>query len=76
MILKEIEANEKMNLTIDRSILNLYHKKFQDFLNRIQVFCLDNGIDYYLCDTSVPFEDRLLEYITSSKFFSRYGSER
>jgi uncharacterized protein (DUF58 family) len=75
-ILKEIEANEKLNLTIDRSILTLYFKKFQNFLNRIQVFCLNNGIDYYLCDTSVPFEDRLLEYITSSKFFSRYGSER
>jgi uncharacterized protein (DUF58 family) len=75
-VLKEIEASEKLNLTIDRSILTLYHKKFQDFLSRIQVFCLDNHMDYYLWDTSVLFEDRLLEYITSSQFFRRYGSER
>lgn len=74
IILKEIEKGDKVNLTVDRSILALYHKKFQDFIDRIKAFCLDNAIDYYLCDTSIPFEDLLLDYIASGRLFQRYGS--
>ncbi len=73
-ILKEIEVGEKMNITIDRSTLTLYHRKMQDFLEYIKKYCLDKGIDYYLCNTSIPFEDLLLDYLTSGRLFRRYGS--
>lgn len=74
LILKEIEVGEKMNLTIDRSTLALYHEKMQDFLGHIKGYCLDKGIDYYLCNTSIPFEDLLLDYLTSGRLFRRYRS--
>lgn len=74
LILQEVETGNKLNIGIDRSILDLYHEKFREFLDRVHNFCSVNEIDYYLWDTGNPFEELLLEYISSGRIFQRYES--
>jgi len=74
IILKEIEKGDTINLTIDQTVLAVYQQKFQEYIDSVKSFCLDNGIDYYLCDTSIPFEDLLLDYIAAGRLFQRLGT--
>jgi hypothetical protein len=69
IVLNEVETHETKKITLDGALLTLYREKMQGFLENIKGFCIENGIDYYLSDTSIPFEDFLLEYLTKGLVF-------
>lgn len=64
LILKDVETGESKNITLDEELAMLYRQKIQDFNENIREFCLKRGIGYYLYDTSIPFEQFLLDYLT------------
>jgi hypothetical protein len=35
----------------------------EQFLQEIKELCLKKGVGYFLLDTSIPFEDFLLDYL-------------
>ncbi|MCG6537460.1 MAG: hypothetical protein L7F78_22790, partial [Syntrophales bacterium LBB04] len=61
--LKEMETGETKRITLSGDLISLYRKKMEEFLQEIREFCLRKGIGYYLLDTSIPFEDFLLDYL-------------
>lgn len=67
--LKEVETGEVKRITLDGALLELYRKGMRDFLENIKDLCRKSGIDYYLCNTSMPFEDFLLDYLTRGTLF-------
>ena len=69
IVLNEVETHETKKITLDGALLTLYREKMQGFLESIKGFCIESGIDYYLSDTSIPFEDFLLEYLTKGMVF-------
>jgi len=69
LLLNEVETHETKKITLDGALLAIYREKMRDFLDRIKDYCMGNGIDYYLSDTSIPFEDFLLDYLTKGVFF-------
>jgi len=69
LTLKEVETGEVKRITLDRALLELYREGMRDFLENIKDFCRKSGIDYYLSNTGVPFEDLLLEYLTKGTLF-------
>jgi hypothetical protein len=69
LTLNDVETGESKKMTLDRALLELHRKKIHDFLDNIKNFCRKNGIDYYFSDTSIPFEDFLLDYLTKGSLF-------
>jgi uncharacterized protein (DUF58 family) len=69
LTLKEVETGEVKRITLDRALLELYREGMRDFLENIKDFCRKSGIDYYLSNTGVPFEDLLLEYLAKGTLF-------
>ena len=69
LTLEEVETGETKKVTLDKALLELYHKKIQVFLEDTRDLCQGMGIDYFLSDTSIPFEDFLLDYLTKATLF-------
>jgi uncharacterized protein (DUF58 family) len=69
IVLNEVETHETKKITLDAALLTLYREKMRGFLENIKGFCIESGVDYYLSDTSIPFEDFLLEYLTKGMVF-------
>lgn len=69
LTLHEVETGETKKITLDAALLDSYRQKIQEFLKNIRDLCLLSGIDYYLADTSLPFEDFLFDYLTSAAVF-------
>ncbi|MBW2060905.1 MAG: DUF58 domain-containing protein [Deltaproteobacteria bacterium] len=69
LTLRELETGETKKITLNEELLTLYRQKMSSFLNNIRELCYKNGIDYYLSDTGVPFEDFLLDYLTTGTLF-------
>ena len=64
LVLRDVETGEKKTTFLDKSLLALYHQKMNAFLSEIKRFCGNYGIHYYLYDTSILFEDFLIDYLT------------
>jgi uncharacterized protein (DUF58 family) len=69
LTLKEVETEEIKRVTLDEVLLELYRKSMRDFLENVKDLCRKSGIDYYLSDTSIPFEEFLLDYLTKGTLF-------
>jgi uncharacterized protein (DUF58 family) len=69
LILKEIEEGVTKLITVDRTMLDLYQKKIREYVAGIKEYCTGWGMDYYLCDTALSFEDQLLDYLTQGRLF-------
>jgi len=69
LTLRELETGETKKITLNEEILNLYRDNMDNYLKDIKEFCYNNGIDYYLANTSVPFEDFLMEYLAKGMIF-------
>jgi len=69
LALQDIESGEKKTSFVDRDLAKRYQKRVEDFLAEIKGFCDDTGINHYVYDTSVPFEDFLIGYLTKGAIF-------
>ncbi|UCG09211.1 MAG: DUF58 domain-containing protein [Desulfobacterales bacterium] len=69
LLLREIETGEKKITYVDKHLLELYQKKINGFISTIKNYCGHYGIHYFLCDTSIPFEDLLMEYLSRGALF-------
>lgn len=69
LTLREVETGETKKITLDEPLLELYREKIQGFLGDIRDLCLLNGVDYYLVDTGLSFEDFLFDYLTTAAVF-------
>ena len=67
--LKEIETGEMQKITLDDALVETYKEKIALFIKDTKELCRKNRIDYYLTDTSIPFEEFLLSYLTKSVMF-------
>ena len=69
LLLNECETGESKVTLVDNKTLELYRKKVQDFIAGIKHYCSHYGMNYYLCDTGVPFENLLTDYLTNGALF-------
>ena len=68
-MLNECETGEKKAVFVDKNLLNLYRKKLEAFINGIRNYCSHYGMNYFLCDTQIPFEDLLTDYLSEGALF-------
>ena len=69
LMLREVETGETRKITLDGALLELYRRKIRIFLENVRDHCRKSRIDYYLSDTSIPFEDFLLDYLSKATLF-------
>ena len=67
--LKEIETGEIRKITLDNESIEAYKEQISLFISNTKELCRKLQIDYYLTDTSIPFEEFLLDYLTKAVMF-------
>ncbi len=60
-VFKDLETGEEMT-TQPHQIQKAYQETMREFIEKIQDECLNNGIEYNLIDTSMPFDKALYSY--------------
>jgi hypothetical protein len=69
LLLNECETGEKKVTFVDKNLLDLYHQKISAFIAGIKTYCSHYGMNYFLCDTSIPFEKLLTDYLSEGALF-------
>jgi len=69
LMLKEVETGEETRIALDSALLERYRKRMRHFLENINDLCRKSDIDYYLSDTTIPFEEMLLDYFIKGTLF-------
>ena len=69
LLLQDAETGEKKVTLVDRHMLELYQKKINAYVFNIESYCGHYGINYFLCDTRIPFEDLLTNYLSKGALF-------
>lgn len=69
LLLNECETGEKKPVFVDKSLLAVYHRKIRDFIAGIESYCSHYGMNYFLCDTQIPFESLLTDYLSKGALF-------
>jgi hypothetical protein len=69
LMLRETETGEKKVAYVDKHLLEVYQKKVNGFISAIKSYCGHYGINYFLCDTSIAFEDLLMDYLSKGALF-------
>ena len=69
LLLTDCETGEKKITFVDHNLLEIYQKKINSFISSIKSYCGHYGINYFLCDTSIPFEHLLTDYLSKGALF-------
>ena len=69
LLLNECETGEKKVTFVDKNLLELYRKKINEFIAGIKSYCGHYGMNYFLCDTRIPFENLLTDYLSKGALF-------
>lgn len=69
LLLSDCETGEKKSIFVDSHLLEIYRQKLTDFITGIKRYCGHYGIDHFLCDTSIPFEELLTDYLSQGALF-------
>ncbi|MBT8363514.1 MAG: DUF58 domain-containing protein [Deltaproteobacteria bacterium] len=69
LLLTDCETGEKKATFVDHNLLEIYQKKIDRFISGIKSYCGHYGINYFLCDTSIPFEHLLTDYLSKGALF-------
>jgi len=69
LLLNDCESGEKKVTFVDKNLLKLYRKKINDFIAGIKSYCGHYGMNYFLCDTGIPFETFLTDYLSKGALF-------
>jgi Protein of unknown function DUF58 len=67
--LTECETGEKKVIFVDKNLLKIYRKKIEEFITAIKNYCSHYGMNYFLCDTHIPFNNLLTDYLSKGALF-------
>ena len=69
LLLNECETGEKKVAFVDKDIMELYRQKINAFIADLKSYCSHYGMNYFLCDTRIPFENLLMDYLSEGALF-------
>ncbi|CAB1074801.1 hypothetical protein D1AOALGA4SA_2620 [Olavius algarvensis Delta 1 endosymbiont] len=69
LLLNECETGEKKVTFVDKDLLRRYRQKINGFIAGIKNYCGHYGMNYFLCDTRIPFEKLLTDYLSEGALF-------
>ncbi|GGA61966.1 DUF58 domain-containing protein [Ornithinibacillus halotolerans] len=63
--LVDSETNEKVNVTMSRSVKSNYYERLNNHTEKLERFCFERGIGFIQCSVTKPIEDVLFNQIAS-----------
>jgi len=69
LLLNDCETGEKKVTFVDKNLLERYRKKINEFIAGINIYCGHYGMNYFLCDTRIPFETLITDYLSKGALF-------
>ena len=66
ILLRDMETGEKRATFIDANFAKLYQQKIEAFLANARQFCDTYNMNYYVFNTSLAFEEVLIDYLNRS----------
>ena len=63
--LYDVETNAIQEVTISENMVYRYKQKFAAFLDEIKRYGIDNGLNYAITSTAVPFDEMILQMLTN-----------
>ncbi len=69
LVLNECETGEKKVTFVNKNLLEIYRKKIDEFISGIKNYCSHYGMNYFLCDTHIPFNILLTDYLSKGALF-------
>ena len=69
LLLHEAESGNQKVALVDKQLIELYRKKIEAFITGIKKYCAHYDMNYYLCNTSLPFEETLTDYLSTGALF-------
>jgi uncharacterized protein (DUF58 family) len=67
--LTDVETGGRKTAYVDRSAITAYRNTMDRFMSDIGRYCDKYGISHCVYDTRIPFEDFLLDYLTTQSMF-------
>lgn len=68
--LTDVESGKRKTVYLDRASVKAYRKTVDRFISGIRQYCAKYGVSHYIHDTQIPFEDFLMEYLTTHSILS------
>jgi uncharacterized protein (DUF58 family) len=68
-ILTDVETGEEKVAFVDKAAMEQYRNRVERFIAQAKNFCSRYGIDHYLYETNLPFEDFLTDAVTGGIIF-------
>jgi len=65
--LQDVETGGIRDVVISDSMLRRYKQKFAAFLDEIKRYGIDNGLNYMISSTAVPFDEMILRMLANTK---------
>jgi hypothetical protein len=69
LLLHEAETGNQKVAFVDKQLMELYRKKIEAFITGIKKYCAHYDMNYYLCNTTLPFEETLTDYLATGALF-------
>ena len=63
VLLKDSEGGRRIKLNLDEPMMRAYKENLEVFLRAAEDFCTSNGVEYLRAESSMPFEDFILDYL-------------
>jgi uncharacterized protein (DUF58 family) len=60
VVLYDVETGEEREVTVTPGVLERYRAEFDDYLERIERFCVTRQVTYFRADLEVPFDELIL----------------
>jgi hypothetical protein len=69
LLLSDCETGENKASFVDKDLLQRYRQKINGFITGLKNYCGHYGMNYFLCDTRIPFEKLLTDYLSEGALF-------
>jgi len=57
------ETGDELDVTVDQELRRLYQRHLEGYLQEVERFCRQRGVEYLRASTAIAFEDVVLKYL-------------
>ncbi len=68
LVLYDCETGEEREVTVTKKVLDRYREAYEQYLKRVQRFCVSRQVSYFQADVDVPFDELILRVFRKGGF--------
>jgi len=68
VVLYDVETGDEREVTVTPAVLERYRSEYDEYLARIERFCVSHQVSYFRADVDVPFDELVLRVFRRGGF--------